>query len=507
MLHEQTTLTAGTLLRERYLIKEILGSGNAGAVYLASDKQIKRLTYNRLALKEFVGLDQQARLQFTFSGVRLRQLRHPALPTIQHIFNDDKRDRVYLTADFVDGSNFDVLRKVRPGEHFTWAELQALLEPLIDVLGYLHNQEQPLIHGDIKPTSLLQSRTGTIQLVGLGYVQAAPSELRQYMARQAVSAYRAPEYFTGEIREQSDIYALAATLYLLLTGTRPVDALTRQRQVSTQRPDPLPLANTLVPEIPSALARTLQQALALQQDERFSSVQAFWQALQASAHEAPPTPAPRAVSTSTPEPTSTPIPTPLPSAKVERAPTEPPQEKQPQRPRPVRFLQILLICIVLLLLLGTGIWLGGTGYHSGPAAALPPSPTATTGYTPTLNGYPQMLGTYTGILYPLAATSSTITFTLNVQGQHQNQISGTFVSTVQKESTFHGQIDFAGKIQFIVADKTGNAMLTFTGGSNDSSSYSNTLGGTFLSCAPNQGPTCQISSKGLSGTWTMVSQP
>ena len=87
MLREPTFLAVGALLRERYLIKSVLGSGHAGTVYIVKDQQAKRLKYNLFALKEIAGIGQQARYQFAFSGVGLRQIQHPGLPVIHHVLN------------------------------------------------------------------------------------------------------------------------------------------------------------------------------------------------------------------------------------------------------------------------------------------------------------------------------------------------------------------------------------------------------------------------------------
>src|SRR5579885_3747783 len=94
-----TTLTVGSLVRRRYQVRSVLASGSAGTVYLIKDQQTKNIKYQIFALNEIVGLDQQARYHLTVGSMTLRQLRHPALPVVHSIFNDDKRGCVYVVMD------------------------------------------------------------------------------------------------------------------------------------------------------------------------------------------------------------------------------------------------------------------------------------------------------------------------------------------------------------------------------------------------------------------------
>src|SRR5205085_3954091 len=100
MQNVHAILSAGTSLRERYLITSLIGKGDSGAVYLVKDQRVKRGKQDLFALKEVIGLDKQERYQFTFDCVTLRQLSHPALPRIHHVFNDDKHDRIYIVMDY-----------------------------------------------------------------------------------------------------------------------------------------------------------------------------------------------------------------------------------------------------------------------------------------------------------------------------------------------------------------------------------------------------------------------
>lgn len=101
----RSTLPVGALIRERYLVKSLLGQGNAGPVYLVEDQRVKRNRQQLFALKEMVGLSKQERYQFTFDCVPLTRLNHTSLPRIHHIFNDDKRSRVCIVMEYVESAD------------------------------------------------------------------------------------------------------------------------------------------------------------------------------------------------------------------------------------------------------------------------------------------------------------------------------------------------------------------------------------------------------------------
>jgi serine/threonine-protein kinase len=258
----------GVLVRGRYAIKSIAGTGRTGAVYLVKDQMDQEPQSRLLALKEMRVPDQQARYRFTIGGTFLRQLQYPTLPRIHALFNDDKRGCVYMVMEYVEGERLaDV-----PWGHLTWPELRIWCEPLIATLSYLHRQEQPLFHGDLKPANLLRNKSGKIMLVDLGYVP-------QESDTSQPNPYRAPEQFAGIIDERSDVYGCGALLYTLLVGTEPAGAFTRHERVSKKKTDSLVLASKLSADIPRDLAEVLQRALALDPAERFATVKEFWDAL------------------------------------------------------------------------------------------------------------------------------------------------------------------------------------------------------------------------------------
>ena len=422
MVEEQAILSVGTLVRGRYAIKSVLGSGSTGAVYLVKDQKNQELQYNLQALKEIRVLDQQTRYHFTIGGTPLRQLQYPALPRVHTLFNDDKRGCVYVLMDYAEGESLADL----PWGHLTWPELRIWCEPLIAALGYLHRQEQPLFHGDLKPANLVRNRSGKIMLVDLGYVPQ-PGNASQ------PNRYRAPEQFLGTLDERSDVYGCGALLYTLLTGEEPVDALTRRERVSKRKTDSLILANKLSADIPRSLADVLQRALALEPAERFASVKEFWDALSplAMALDIHPSGAVNQNKQAASPPISQITP-----PSVARVPASPFNRGSGSSRRGLLPI-IAVVAALFLLLLSAGAWFWGTmrNHTNQPGTGTSNvSGTSISGSSTSGSGggkYPHIVGRYSGTFTPVGAPSP-VTFTLIINQQQQQQFSGNFISTVQK---------------------------------------------------------------------------
>jgi serine/threonine-protein kinase len=380
MAEEQAILSAGTLVRERYMIKGVLGSGSTGMLYLVKDQKDPAPQAPFLVLKEISGLDQQARFDFTIRGTALHQLKHPALPRIHALLNDDKRGCIYLVMDYVDGERLTHV----PWGHLNWLELRTWCEPLIAALSYLHHQEQPLFHGDLKPENIVRHSSKKIMLVEPGYIQPRSADQSRPGNQRQPDCYRAPEQFAGMLDERSDVYGCGALLYTLLSGEEPVDALTRRERVKRKKSDPLVPPHKLAPHLSRELAAVLLRALALDPAARFASVREFWEALLplTTVLETPRSAAqkniqPAASGSGVPSPTGQTPTEPRRAAALPPgiAPVTPvPPVYSPPRPRrqSMSHFQRLLFPIsagavaLLILLMGAGAWAWGAVHQTNP---------------------------------------------------------------------------------------------------------------------------------------------
>ncbi|MEA2272684.1 MAG: eukaryotic-like serine/threonine-protein kinase, partial [Solirubrobacteraceae bacterium] len=206
-----------TVIKERYELLETLGAGGEARVVKALDRQHDRV----VALKiRRVRDDQKREEMLNEARVLLAVPPHPALPIVREDFfhGDD-----YLVAmDWVDGIDLGrlVADRGRPG--LAPSSVLAYLAQAAEALTHLHSQDPPVIHGDVKPSNLILTKGGRVKLVDFG-LSSAPNAPRR---RTGTPGYRAPELAAaGSPSRASDVYALAATAFALLTGAPPAGVL------------------------------------------------------------------------------------------------------------------------------------------------------------------------------------------------------------------------------------------------------------------------------------------
>lgn len=518
MEEEHEALAAGTLVRGRYLVKGVLRAGSTGTVYLVKDQKAPEGWPAQLVLKEISGLEQRTRYNVVIAGTHLLQLRHVALPRIQALFNDEKRGCVCLVMEYIEGESLADVQWNRLDR----TELRAWCEPLMVALTYLHRQEHPIFHGDLKPANLVRVASGKVMLLDLGYVPRPGGQGK-------AGCYRAPEQFSGILNERSDVYGCGALLYALLSGAEPVDALTRRTRVGRKKTDPLVLASKMSAAVPRELARVLQRALALDPAERFGSIREFWEALRPLLEEEP----------EEPEALLSPDHTlPRPGTSLDAAPTIPVSgwgKKSSSLPalsaprvavRRVPYTRgshrwllpgIAGAVALLLLLLSAGTWALGAVHLNGTASTrgittpgkslVTRTGTLAPGASP--RSYPHLVGEFQGVL--ILVDSAPISAELVIVQQNQADFSGTFTSTMFT-GTVSGVVDARSGLNWTVLDATHRTGLYFYGGLNGiDASHLNTpdnMGGSFYKCQPKPDLQClPLEGSRTGGSWSLSFVP
>jgi serine/threonine protein kinase len=271
-------LEPGTLLQDRYRVVRHIGQGGMGAVYEAVDLRLG-IT---VALKQTLLAGERMSRAFEREARLLAGLRHQALPRVIDHFTDALGQ--FLVMEFIPGDDLALLLTKR-GAPFPLDDLLRWGDQLLDALDYLHTQPQPIIHRDIKPQNLKLLARGDIILLDFGLAKGL-APLQPQATTSSVFGYT-PQYAPLEQIQgtgtnlRSDLYALAATLYHLLTGVPPTDALTRAAVTVDRQPDPLRPAHEIDPAVPPAISAVLVQGLALGPGERPSSAAEMRAALQA----------------------------------------------------------------------------------------------------------------------------------------------------------------------------------------------------------------------------------
>ncbi len=272
-------LNPKVVLHERYRIIERIGAGGMGNIYLADDL---RLEGRSCALKEVEhdrsippSLLKEARQQFRREATILARLDHPNLPKVSDFFAIGERD--YLVMDYIPGKDLRTLMlEAKQAKTFlTETQVLSWSTQLADALGYLHQQEPPLVHRDVKPSNLKITPSNVLKLVDFGLVKAlVPDEMTITVIQGRGTALYTPlEQYGGDglhTDVRSDIYAFGCTLYHLLTNTPPVDA--RQRFL---QPESLPAPRTINPAVSMRMERGILWAMELHPNDRPVSITDF----------------------------------------------------------------------------------------------------------------------------------------------------------------------------------------------------------------------------------------
>jgi len=276
-------LTPETVLQGRYRIIRSLGQGGMGTVYEAIDERLD----STVALKETLFADERLRKQFEREARLLARTHHQALPRVSDHFSEGEGQ--FLIMQFIPGD--DLAEKyAQRRSPFPPAEVLVWADQLLDALDYLHTQEPPIVHRDIKPQNLKLTARGQIILLDFGLAKGQVGEISRVTTSASIFGYT-PNYAPLEQIQglgtdaRSDLYALAATLYHLITGVKPPDALTRAAAIVNGQPDPLKPASEVNDAIPQGLSTVLDRAMAQNREQRYRNAAEMRRALQQSGSE------------------------------------------------------------------------------------------------------------------------------------------------------------------------------------------------------------------------------
>jgi serine/threonine protein kinase len=260
-------LVIGQFLNNRYQIIRLLGTGGMGSVYYAIDPVLDRY----VAIKQLMPtpsnverVAQQMQKQFLREAQTLAALHHPNLPRVTDYFVDG--DLHYLVMDYVEGQSLlDMLIANKSG--FAEDLVLEWADQILSALEYVHARN--VIHRDIKPANVRRTADGHIFLVDFGLVK--PNSLNDPRTLTMFHGIGTPEYAPPEqydpeshTDQRSDLYALGATLYHLLTGQAPISATRR-----TSDPESFRKLRQANANISPAVENVILRAMEIERAKRF----------------------------------------------------------------------------------------------------------------------------------------------------------------------------------------------------------------------------------------------
>lgn len=277
-------LPVGTVIGGHYIVGDLINSGGFGAVYRGVDTSEG---HRPCAIKETYDVTPAARRQALMEAGVLFSVRSKHLPTLYDAL--EVNGRFYLIMQLIEGQNLLQLLRTRIGNArlgeqepnqravgpCSEQEVLNWLLPVINVLQELHSRNPPVLHRDIKAANIIVTPDQRAVLVDFGLTKFYDPAVNTMTLAKAVSEGYSPlEQYLGKTSPQSDIYAMAATMYLLLTNRMPPPAIARSTH------DTLLAPRLLNPALSPKIERVLLKALMLNADQRYQSMRDFAQALQ-----------------------------------------------------------------------------------------------------------------------------------------------------------------------------------------------------------------------------------
>ncbi len=274
-----------TLLNAQYRIESYLSAGGFGITYLARDSlnrsvvikecfpeavcsRVQKTVCARTRahqgdLKSFVAL-------FVREARSLSKLKHPNVVGVHQVFEDN--ETAYMALDLIEGQ--DLLSVIDSGRHtLSPSKVIGILLQVLDAIALMH--EQDILHRDISPDNILINDAGAPVLIDFGAAREEASKKSRALSSVLVvkDGYSPQEFYFGGSKQGpfSDIYALGATFYHLISGEAPPNSQNRLAEIAANQPDPcVPLAGRFA-DYPMALLASVDKAMSVFPKNRIQS--------------------------------------------------------------------------------------------------------------------------------------------------------------------------------------------------------------------------------------------
>lgn len=288
---EPYQLVPGTMLANRYLIGNVLGFGGFGITYKAWDKKLESV----VCIKEYYPSGIVNRIPGTsnlilFSGAKKKEFEYGLVRFIDEArnmtkFNSHKNivnvyeyfeenNTAYIVMEFLDGCTLSEFMEDNPDGKIPLDKSIEIIKSVGNALKDVH--ESGIIHRDVSPDNVFLCKDHNIKLIDFGAARFSAEEAKNFTIILK-PGFAPPEQYE-QISDQgpkTDIYALGATLYYMVTGVKPDESTNRKIKDIVEEP------NTITPEIPQHINDTIMKAMAIEPHLRFESVEEFEKSLNA----------------------------------------------------------------------------------------------------------------------------------------------------------------------------------------------------------------------------------
>lgn len=281
-------LKPGSLLNGKYLVGALLGEGGFGITYIGRDINldmkiaikeyypsgvVNRNTMSTVDVTTSIGQDEQlfekGKKNFLGEARTLAKFAHEVnVVTVRDFFEEN--NTAYIIMDYLEGEDL----KAYLGRHevLSFSEAYAILSPVMTVLSKIH--AQGLIHRDISPSNIMILSDGTVKLLDFGAARNVGRNDEKSLSIMLKPGFAPEEQYRskGNQGPWTDVYALSATLYKMVTGVTPDDAMNRLFSDEVKKP------SELNPRITKAQADVILKGMSVYQKDRYQSVEELQEA-------------------------------------------------------------------------------------------------------------------------------------------------------------------------------------------------------------------------------------
>jgi len=254
-----------------YELKAVRSRSRGVAVYHASSKQAQRLV-----LKAISGRQRRSRrgaARFQREAQIAIQIEHPNLPQVFEVSKDHGCDVVAM--EYLKGAK--LRRWLKDREPLDEKTAVKIILNLSDALFACHNAG--LVHGNLHPDNVLMAADGTAKLVGFGFTRPVDDETTQALKgrRQKVIRYLAPEQLrrSSDAEPRSDVYALGALLYRLVTGVSPFADTDRRTLLQHKYMEGYRAPEELNKDLSPTIVEVIRRSLSAEPQARPQTMEAF----------------------------------------------------------------------------------------------------------------------------------------------------------------------------------------------------------------------------------------
>ncbi len=272
----------GKVLKDKWHLDKLLGVGGMAAVYAATHRNKMRVAVKMLHA-ELCGTES-VRTRFLREGYLANTVEHPG--AVQVLDDDTSEDgAAFLVMELLDGETVEA-RWQRKGQKLDVAEVLVIADKLLDVLAAAH--DKGIVHRDVKPENLFLTRAGGLKVLDFGIARIFEGSREKTGTRagfvMGTPAFMAPEQALArweDVDARTDIWAVGATMFTLLTGKHVHEGRTGNEQLIRSATTPAASLAAAMPQAIPSVVSLVDKALAFNREERWASARAMREALRA----------------------------------------------------------------------------------------------------------------------------------------------------------------------------------------------------------------------------------